>query len=155
VVGFISGFATLVLPAILGYIARRRGIISQTAEIDLNRLVFYFALPAMTLSSLMTADLRALFGPQLAVQFGVCLVAIGLMLIANRVLPGRVQTGGPKAITVMAGFYANLGNMGMPIAIALFNDASIMVPFLLMQQIIFMPICLGILEYYSDRKSVV
>jgi len=34
----------------------------------------------------------------------------------------------------------------MPIAVALFGDASIMVPFILLQQLVFMPIALGILE---------
>jgi len=146
VFGFVSGFVTLVLPAVLGYWARRLNLISTNAESDLNRLVYYFALPAMVLSNLFTADLRALFGPQLLVQLFVILVAIVIFLLGNRLLPGERETGGPLAIATMSAFYANLGNIGMPIAIALFGEAGIMVPFILLQQLVFMPIALGLLE---------
>jgi len=144
--GFVSGFLTLVLPAILGYWARKLNLISEAAEGDLNRLVYHFALPAMVLSNLFTADLRALFGPQLLVQIFVIIIAIIMFMIGNRLLPGERETGGPLAIATMSAFYANLGNIGMPIAIALFGDASIMVPFILLQQLIFMPIALALLE---------
>jgi len=144
--GFVSGFLTLVLPAVLGYWARRLDLISASAEGDLNRLVYYFALPAMVLSNLFTADLRALFGPQLIVQLIVIFIAIIIFLIGNRLLPGEQERGGPLAIATMSAFYANLGNIGMPIAIALFGEAGIMVPFILLQQLVFMPIGLGILE---------
>ena len=148
-VGFASGFLTLVLPALLGYLARRLDIISAGAERDLNRLVFYFALPAMVLSNLVTADLAALFGAQLLVQIIVIVLAIIIYLIANQFLPGTKVSGGPLIIAVMAGFYANLGNIGMPIALAVVGDASVMVPFLLLQQLVFMPVALASLERAS------
>lgn len=148
-VGFASGFLTLVLPAVLGYLARRLGIISDGAERDLNRLVFYFALPAMVLSNLFTADLTQLFGLQLLVQIIVIAFAILLYLFLNQVLPGTKVTGGPLIIGVLAGFYANLGNIGIPIALAVVGDASVMVPFLLLQQLVFMPIALASLERAS------
>jgi len=146
VTGFLSGILTLVLPAFLGYLARRYNFISVGAEKDLNRLVYYFALPAMVITNMFTADLRELFGIQILVQLLVILIAIVLYLVGNWFLPGQRETGGPLAISTMSAFYANLGNIGIPMAMALFGDASVMIPFMLLQQLVFMPLALGLLE---------
>ncbi|MCL1799779.1 MAG: AEC family transporter [Promicromonosporaceae bacterium] len=154
-IGLFSGFFTLFLIALLGYIARKNEIIGPNAEKDLNRLVFYFALPSMTFASIINAERIELFNRQILVQALVMGAAVACYGVANMLLPGRRETGSAGVIAATSSYYANLGNIGMPVMIVLFGDPSIMVPYLLLQQIIFAPISLGLLEYLATRKLAV
>jgi predicted permease len=147
VIGLFTGFGTLVLIAVLGYVARKVDLVSGAAEKDLNRLVFYFALPAMVLASLLRSDHLDVFSLPVLVQTIAIAIAVIIFVIGNNLLPGAKEVGPRGVIATTAAYYANLGNIGMPVMIALGLGAEVMLPYILLQQIFFAPLTLGLLQY--------
>lgn len=136
----------------LGWLARRHGFIPQAFAGPANRLVFYFAIPAMVFSAIARGSLKTDFNPKL---LGCTLAAVGLSF-------GLAWAGGIVAkiprrrfgTFVQSTFHGNLGYIGLAVAFYYlgqegFVSASLLIGFIMILQNLLAVI---ILQFYSDRE---
>ncbi|MCA8882071.1 MAG: AEC family transporter [Rhodobacteraceae bacterium] len=123
---------TVVLPIFMlmssGWVVRRRGIVSERACGELNKLVVHLALPALLFSVVAHASLGELWMPDFLLGFGLSAAAIFAVTFALRLtIIGSVPIATIDALT--AG-YSNTGFIGFPLALAVFGQQA-MVPTLI------------------------
>ena len=99
---------------LLGYVLKRRGLISPAFVGPANRLVYYVALPAMLFGTLVKAPFKENF----QLSAGMCLVIslgvlMGVALVVSRLL--KLERGA-KATFVQTSFHGNLGFLAYAIA---------------------------------------
>lgn len=110
--------ANTILPVfsiiLLGYVLKRRALISPAFVGPANRLVYYVALPAMLFATLVKAPFKENFqltaGLCLVIPLGVIMV---LALVVSRFL---TLERGAKATLVQSSFHGNLGFLAYAIA---------------------------------------
>ena len=136
----------------LGWLARRHGFIPQSFAGPANRLVFYFAIPAMVFAAIAKGSLKTDFNP---VLLGCTLAAVGLCFgltwaagIAAKIPRRRCGT------FVQSSFHGNLGYVGLAVAFYYlgregFVSASLLIGFIMILQNLLSVI---ILQCYSDKE---
>lgn len=137
----------------LGWLARRKGFIPQAFAGPANRLVFYFAIPAMVFAAIAKGSLKTDFNP---VLLGCTLAAVGgcfgitwIAALAARVPRRRFGT------FVQSACHGNLGYIGLAVAFYYlghegFVSASLLIGFIMILQNLLSVI---ILQSYSDNHS--
>ncbi|MDZ7663910.1 MAG: AEC family transporter [Desulfotignum sp.] len=137
----------------LGWLARRKGFIPQAFAGPANRLVFYFAIPAMVFAAIAKGSLKTDFNP---VLLGCTLAAVGscfgitwIAAVAARVPRRRFGT------FVQSACHGNLGYIGLAVAYYYlgqegFVSASLLIGFIMILQNLLSVI---ILQSYSDNHS--
>jgi predicted permease len=137
----------------LGWLARRYGFIPQAFAGPANRLVFYFAIPAMVFAAIAKGSLKTDFNP---VLLGGTLAAVGLCF-------GLTWGAGAAAgisrrrfgTFVQSAFHGNLGYIGLAVAFYYlgregFVSASLLIGFVMILQNLLSVI---ILQCYSDKDQ--
>ncbi|MDX5571499.1 AEC family transporter [Streptomyces sp. ID01-9D] len=142
--GVLTGFTVIATVIAVGYVLGRRGYLGQDGRAVLTRLAFNVATPALLFTMLADADLSVVLSTRLlvtatavAATAGVFVVVAGLFL---RWEAGRVTIG------ALCSSYVNAGNLGIPIAVYVLGDASLVAPVLLFQQILVTPLALTVLD---------
>ncbi len=141
--GVITGFAIIATVIATGYLLGRTGSLGENGREVLTRLAFSVATPALLFTTLAEADLTLVFSPSLLVTaigtFATCglFVAVGAL---RRWGVGRVTIG------ALCSSYVNAGNLGIPIAVYVLGDASLVAPVLLFQQLLLTPVALTVLD---------
>ncbi|MFI6556121.1 AEC family transporter [Streptomyces griseus] len=142
--GVLTGFTVIATVIAVGYVLGRRGYLGQDGRAVLTRLAFNVATPALLFTMLADADLSVVLSTRLlvtatavAATAGVFVVVAGLFL---RWEAGRVTIG------ALCSSYVNAGNLGIPIAVYVLGDASLVAPVLLLQQILVTPLALTVLD---------
>jgi predicted permease len=141
--GVITGFAIIAAVIGTGYLLGRRGSLGEHGREVLTRLAFHVATPALLFVTLAEADLGLIFSPSLLVTALSTCAAGGVFLtvgVARRWGVGRVTIG------TLCSCYVNAGNLGIPIAVYVLGDASLVAPVLLFQQLILQPVALTVLD---------
>jgi predicted permease len=128
----------------LGWVIQRRGLLAghrisrpcgsapedgAGARAILATLSFTICAPALMFSTLAGTDLAHV------VSRGAAAARWALRLPA-----------GPAAVTTLAAVYVNGGNIGIPLAVYLFDDALAVVPTLLFQLLVLAPLTLAVLD---------
>lgn len=144
----------------LGWVVQRRGLLSGRAlprgtardgsgggagarEI-LATLSFTICAPALMFSTLAGTDLAHVVSRGAAVTWATtAALALVTAAVARWVL--RLPAG-PAAVTTLAAVYVNGGNIGIPLAVYLFDDALAVVPTLLFQLLVLAPLTLAVLD---------
>ncbi|MFD6138730.1 AEC family transporter [Promicromonospora sp. NPDC060271] len=148
----------------LGWVIQRRGLlaghrISRSTSRDapgdaaadgagarqiLATLSFTICAPALMFSTLAGTDLAHVVSRGAAVTWA---TTAGLALFTAAVARWVLRLpAGPAAVTTLAAVYVNGGNIGIPLAVYLFDDALAVVPTLLFQLLVLAPLTLAVLD---------
>ncbi|HIY40906.1 MAG TPA: AEC family transporter [Candidatus Nocardiopsis merdipullorum] len=141
--GVIAGFSVILSVVVIGYMLGRVPVLGPNAKDVLTKLAFYVASPALLFTILADTDLSILLSGSVVVTvLSVVTVATVFAMVAavRRWGVGRTTVG------TLASSYVNAGNLGIPIAAYVLDDASLVAPILLMQLLIMAPVGLTILD---------
>ncbi|MGW1536221.1 AEC family transporter [Streptomyces aureus] len=141
--GVLTGFAVIAVVIGAGYVIGRRGHLGDNGREVLTRLAFHVASPALLFTTLAGADLSVVFSSRLLVTAMSTAAAAGVFVTVG-VLRGWGL--GRTTIGALCSSYVNSGNLGIPIAVYVLGDASLVAPVLLFQQIMVTPIALTVLD---------
>jgi malonate transporter and related proteins len=148
--GVLTGFAVIAVVIGVGYLLGRRGSLGDQGREVLTKLAFHVASPALLFTTCAGADLSVVFSSSLlvtalstAAMAGV-FVAVGA---ARRWGTGRITIG------ALCSGYVNTGNLGIPIAVYVLGDASLVAPVLLFQLVVVVPIGMTFLDLASAGRS--
>ncbi|MFJ8750297.1 AEC family transporter [Streptomyces sp. NPDC102441] len=141
--GVLTGFAVIAAVIGVGYFIGRRGHLGDDGRTVLTRLAFNVATPALLFTTLAGADLSVIFSQRLLVTAAATASAAALFVTV-----GLLRGWGTGQITIgaLCSSYVNAGNLGIPIAVYVLGDASLVAPVLLFQQIVVTPLALTILD---------
>ncbi len=141
----ISAFAPLWIITFLGWAASRWGRFSASVEKGLAHFAFNVAIPAVVFTTLVKIPLRKL--PVIPLSaYALSAVVIGLLgfLVTRGKLNERVIGG-------MASAYVNSGNLGIPVALYVLGDASLIVAIVAFQTVVVTPLIVGMLDSSGRR----
>lgn len=141
--GVVTGFAIIASVIATGYLLGRRGSLGENGREVLTRLAFHVATPALLLSTLADADLSVIFSPSLLVT-ALSTFAVAAVFVA--VGAARRWGVGRTAVGAVCSCYVNAGNLGIPIAVYVLGDASLVAPVILFQQLVLGPVFLTVLD---------
>ncbi|MFJ8884874.1 AEC family transporter [Streptomyces sp. NPDC102402] len=141
--GVLTGFAVIAVVIGIGYVLGRRGHLGDDGRTVLTRLAFNVATPALLFTTLAGADLSVVFSERLLVT-AAATAATAAVFLTIGVLRG--WGAGQLTIGALCSSYVNAGNLGIPIAVYVLGDASLVAPVLLFQQIVVTPLALTVLD---------
>lgn len=143
-IGVLQGFATIGAVVGLGFLLAHWRILDTSAQNLLSRLAFYVASPALLIVVMSRTRVEAIFSANLVASFAsvVTTVAIYLAVARWRWRPPL----GESVIGSLCAAYVNAGNLGLPIALYVLGDISLMAPTLLMQLLVLTPVAMALLD---------
>ncbi|MBH03076.1 MAG: transporter [Xanthomonadales bacterium] len=106
-----------------GFVGRRGRVLGDTAAGELNRFVVWFCLPALLFSATATASFSALWHPGFIAVNGLASVGVFVATLVWRQCSG--QPGIDAAIDALAGAYANVGYVGIPLCVLVLGDSAL------------------------------
>ncbi|MFD9904166.1 AEC family transporter [Streptomyces sp. NPDC059063] len=141
--GVLNGFAVIAVVIAVGYVIGRRGHLGEDGRRVLTKLAFHVTTPALLFTMLARADLSVILSPSLLVTALSTAAAAGIFVAV-----GVVRGWGTGCITIgaLCSSYVNSGNLGIPIAVYVLGDASLVAPVLLFQQLVVTPVALTVLD---------
>ncbi|MFD9404906.1 AEC family transporter [Streptomyces sp. NPDC060011] len=148
--GVLTGFAVIAVVIGVGYVIGRRGYLGDNGREVLTKLAFHVASPALLFTTLTQADLSVVFSGRLLVTAMSTAVAAGVFVAVGVV---RHWGLGRTTIGALCSSYVNSGNLGIPIAVYVLGDASLVAPVLLFQQIMVTPIALTVLDLSGEGEK--
>lgn len=141
--GGLTGFAVIAVVIGVGYVTGRQGHLGEHGREVLTKPAFHVASPALLFTTLAQADLSVIFSSRLLVTAMSTAAAAGTFVAVGVVRGWGV---GRTTIGALCSSYVNSGNLGIPIAVYVLGDASLVAPVLLFQIIAVTPIALTILD---------
>ncbi len=135
---------------LLGYLSKRI-FKEEMSSKTLTLMSVYFLQPFVTIWGFSTAKLHAEH-----IYVPLFYLAIILALLIPTVLLGKVIFSDPKerAIFSIAGFVGNTGNIGIPLGIALFGEASVIYTTLINIANVFVVYIIGVYIYSRGSFSI-
>ncbi|WP_328501843.1 AEC family transporter [Streptomyces sp. NBC_00457] len=148
--GVLTGFAVIAVVIAVGYVLGRRGHLGEHGREVLTKLAFHVASPALLFTTLAQTDLSVVFSSRLLVTALSTAAAAGVFIAV-----GAVRGWGPGRTTIgaLCSSYVNSGNLGIPIAVYVLGDASLVAPVLLFQLLLLTPIALTVLDLSTARDG--
>ncbi|MDA5147372.1 AEC family transporter [Streptomyces sp. AD681] len=137
--GVFTGFLVISVVIGAGYLLARRAYLGNDGRQVLNRLAFRVATPCLLFTTLAGADLGRLISQRLLVTALATVTTAGVFIAIARL---NRWASGHTTIGALCSSYVNAGNLGIPIAVYVLGDASLVAPVLLLQQILITPIAL-------------
>lgn len=148
--GVFEGFATISVLIGLGMLVAHLGIVDDHGRHTLSTLAFYVASPALLLTVLEDSDLGEVFSANLVASAAAVLVTVAVTvagLLAVRARTGdRTGSLGDGVVATLCTSYVNAGNLGLPIAAYVLDDATLVAPILLVQLLLLQPLALTLLD---------
>jgi predicted permease len=141
--GVLTGFAVIAVVIGVGYVIGRQGHLGEHGREVLTKLAFHVASPALLFTTLARADLSVVFSSRLLVTAMSTAAAAGVFVAVGAARDWGV---GSTTIGALCSSYVNAGNLGIPIAVYVLGDASLVAPVLLFQLIGVTPVALTILD---------
>ena len=149
-VGVLEGFATIAVIVAVGWILADRRVLDDAAQVNLSRLAFYVASPALLLTVMQRTSLDAVLSANLVTSLISFAVIVGLYLLVAR-FRWAGATLGSRLIGSLSAAYVNAGNLGIPIALYVLGDVAWVAPTLLMQLLIITPVYMALFD--SDARG--
>lgn len=145
----LQGFSTIAVVVALGYLLAHLRVLDTPAQLMLSRLAFFVASPALLLTVMARTPIDAIVSANLVSSLSsvVITVATYLLIASWRWRPSL----GESVIGCLSAAYVNAGNLGLPIALYVLGDISLMAPTLLMQLLIITPVAMALLD--SDARG--
>jgi predicted permease len=144
--GVLSGFAVIAVVIGVGYLIGRRGYLGDGGREVLTKLAFHVASPALLFTTLAQADLSVIFSDRLLVTAMSTAAVAGVFVAVGA---ARGWGVGRTTIGALCSSYVNSGNLGIPIAVYVLGDASLVAPVLLFQLVGVTPVALTVLDLAS------
>lgn len=141
--GVLTGFAVIAVVIGAGYLIGRRRHLGDNGREVLTKLAFHVATPALLFTTLAQADLSVVLSSRLLITALSTAAAAGVFVAVAVV---RRWSVGTTTIGALCSSYVNSGNLGIPIAVYVLGDASLVAPVLLFQQIVVTPVALTVLD---------
>ncbi|MDO5668728.1 MAG: AEC family transporter [Corynebacterium sp.] len=148
-VDVLSGFGVVVLVIAVGYFYGR---VQPTSGRALASLVYFVATPALIIDILLRTDPREIFSASFVVVAASALLTGALAFFLFRL---RGRSAPDSIIGMLASSYANGGNLGIPLAVYLLDDAAIVIPVILFQVAFYAPVALTLLDMDVSRNLTV
>ncbi|MGY1498038.1 AEC family transporter [Streptomyces sp. QTS52] len=148
--GVLTGFAVIAVVIGVGYVIGLRGYLGDNGREVLTKLAFHVATPALLFTMLARADLSVVFSSRLLIT-ALSTVAAASVFVAVGVV--RRWGAGRTTIGALCSSYVNSGNLGIPIAVYVLGDASLVAPVLLFQLIVVTPVALTVLDLTSTGEK--
>ncbi|MGW0758827.1 AEC family transporter [Streptomyces sp. NPDC002814] len=148
--GVLTGFAVIAVVIAVGYVLGRRGHLGEHGREVLTKLAFHVASPALLFTTLAQTDLSVVFSSRLLVTALSTAAAAGVFIAVGAV---RGWGLGRTTIGALCSSYVNSGNLGIPIAVYVLGDASLVAPVLLFQLLLLTPIALTVLDLSTARDG--
>ena len=146
--GVLTGFAVIAVVIGVGYLIGLRGYLGDHGREVLTKLAFHVASPALLFTTLARADLSVIFSSRLLVTALSTAAAAGVFVAVGVV---RGWGLGRTTIGALCSSYVNSGNLGIPIAVYVLGDASLVAPVLLFQLVGVTPVALTVLDLASGE----
>jgi predicted permease len=143
----LNGFAVIALVIGVGYVIGRLGSLGEQGREVLTKLAFHVASPALLFTTLARTDLSVVFSGRLLVTALSTAAAAGVFAAVGAVRGWGV---GRTTIGALCSGYVNSGNLGIPIAVYVLGDASLVAPVLLFQLVGVTPVALTILDLSGE-----
>ncbi|QVQ50049.1 AEC family transporter [Spiractinospora alimapuensis] len=141
--GVIAGFSVIAVVIGVGYVLGHFDALGANAREVLTKTAFYAATPALLFDILSKADLSVL----LSVPLLVAAISIAVNILLFVLLGVFLRWGtGPTTLGAMCSSVVNAGNLGIPIAVYVLGDPSLVAPILLLQQLVINPVGLTVLD---------
>jgi predicted permease len=141
--GVLTGFMVIAVVIAAGYVLGHREHLGPEGRTVLTRLAFNVATPALLFTTLASADLSVVLSERLLVTAASTGAAASVFITVGLL---RGWDTGQITIGALCSSYVNAGNLGIPIAVYVLGDASLVAPVLLFQQIIVTPLALTVLD---------
>lgn len=145
----LSGFVTIFVIVMVGYLLARNPNFGPPAQQTLAQLAYLVGTPAMLILLVSDANIRQLFSVYLLVFLGAVVITAALFLA----LTWRRFKGPERMIGYLAATYCNAGNLGIPVSIFILGDAAWVAPILLIQVSLLQPLALLIIDTQRARES--
>ncbi|MGO2110612.1 MAG: AEC family transporter [Pseudoclavibacter sp.] len=147
--GVIQGFTVIGVIIGVGVLLGSTGWLGPHARGVLTKLAFWVATPSLLFTVLVDADLATL----LSAQFIVSAIVMFSMAIIAALIAWIFSWGvGDGAVGAMSSSYVNAGNLGIPIAVYVLGDATLVVPVMLAQLLLMAPIFATVLDVAASRS---
>ncbi|WP_121748843.1 AEC family transporter [Streptomyces sp. E2N166] len=145
--GVLTGFAVIAVVIAVGYVLGLRGHLGPQGREVLTKLAFHVASPALLFTTLATADLSMVFSSRLLVTALSTAAVAGVFVAVGAVRGWGV---GRTTIGALCSGYVNSGNLGIPIAVYVLGDASLVAPVLLFQLVLVTPVAVTVLDLSGE-----
>lgn len=145
-----EGFAVIGIVIFVGYIAARLRIGGPDAQMVLNRFSFFVSSPCLMFAILSKQPLGEIFHPSLLVAF-VSAVVVGAIFVG--INAAKFHMGSADCtIGALNSLYLNSNNIGLPVATYILGNPALVAPILVMQQAVFTPVALTVLDVTTKGK---
>jgi predicted permease len=148
--GALQGFVVIGIVIFAGYLAARFRIGGPSAQMVLNRFSFFVCNPCLMFAILSKQPLGVVFNTSILVAFFSALAVSIIFIILNHVF-FHLHTA-EETVGVLSSMYLNSNNIGLPVATYSVGNPALVAPILVMQQIIFTPVGLTVLDATTRNR---
>ena len=139
-----EGFCVIGIVIAVGYVAARMQIGGSSEQMVLNRFSFFISSPCLMFAILSKEKIFAIFHSSIIVAFFSAMLVGLVFLILNRLV--FHMKAADATIGALNSLYLNSNNIGLPIATYILGNPALVAPILVMQQAIFTPVALTVLD---------
>lgn len=147
----LQGFAVIGIVIAVGYIAARFRIGGPTAQQVLHLFVFFICNPCLLFTMLSKQELSVIFHSSIIVAFLSALIVAAIFFTLNKLL-FHMDTAN-ATVGCLNAMYENANNIGLPVATYILGNPALVAPILLMQQLVFTPVALTVLDISTSGKA--
>lgn len=144
----LAAFIPLWSITLLGWAAARFGWFAEPAQKALTSFAFHLAIPAVIFTTLVKLPLGDMPLRPLAAFVISTVIGFGFgFAAAHLVVKGR---RGDRVIAAMASSYVNAGNLGLPVALYVLDDVSLIVAVVAFQTVLATPLIVSALDIGAE-----
>lgn len=148
--GVLTGFAVISAVVAVGWLFGRGGVLGPDASTVLSRVAFFVATPALLFLTVARADVPGLVSSALVVTVVGAAVVAGVFVAVATLLWRRPVP--EVTIGALASSYVNAANIGIPIAVYVLGDASVVAPVMMFQLVVVSPLAFAVLETATGTR---
>lgn len=145
-----EGFFIIGVVIAVGYLAARLNIGGPSAQLVLNKFSFFITTPCLMFAILSKQKLSVIFHPSIIVAF-LSAAAVGLLFVLLNALFFHMDAAN-TTIGALNSLYLNSNNIGLPVATYILGNPTLVAPILVMQQALFTPIGLTVLDATTSGR---
>ncbi|WP_034649554.1 AEC family transporter [Corynebacterium vitaeruminis] len=146
----LKGFVIIVVIIGVGVVLGRRRSLGPNASQALGNFVYLVATPALLFDKLTHMEPGQVFNKNFIVIVASALLTGVLFFLVYRFAAGRSTED--SVIAMLAASYSNAGNLGIPLAVYVLDDASLVIPVILFQIAFYAPVTMTWLDILHQRE---
>jgi len=146
----LQGFCVIGIVILAGYIAARLRIGGSSAQMVLSRFSCCVCSPCLMFAILSKEPIFDIFHSSIVVAFASAMAVGVIFLIVNRL--HFHMDAAHATIGALNSLYLNSNNIGLPIATYILGDPALVAPILVMQQALFTPVGLTVLDVTTTGR---